>query len=286
MQKVTKAILPVGGFGTRFLPATKAQPKEMLPLVDKPVIQFLVEEAVASGIKEIIFVTGKNKRAIEDHFDFARELDQELYKKGKKDLLKVSREISKLAKFAYVRQREPKGNADAVLQAEHLIGNEPVAVMFGDDIVFGQTPALKQLIDVYNEYGDPVVSVETVPKNEVSHYGVIKGSKIGKNIYRVHGTVEKPSIANAPSLQAIAGKYILTPEVFAIMKKMKPVNGEIGCTEAFGEYAKTHAAYAVEPEGTRYDCGSKIGYLKATIAYGLEHPETKTELKKFLKTIK
>ena len=285
MQKVTKAILPVGGYGTRFLPATKAQPKEMLPLVDKPVIQFLVEEAVASGIKEIIFVTGKNKRAIEDHFDFARELDQELYKKGKKDLLKVSRELSKLAKFAYVRQKEPKGNADAVLQAEHLIGNDPVAVMFGDDLVFGNVPALKQLIDVYAEYGDPVVSVETVPKNDVSRYGVIKGQKVGKNVYRVTGTVEKPSPSEAPSRQAVAGKYILTPDVFKVMKKMKPVNGEIGCTETFGEYAKTRAAYAVEPLGKRYDCGSKIGYLKATIAYGLEHPETKNELRRFLKSI-
>ena len=286
MQKVIKAIIPVGGLGTRFLPATKAQPKEMLPLVDKPVIQFLVEEAVASGIKEIIFVTGKGKRAIEDHFDYAKELEQELSRKGKNDLLKASREISDMAKFAYVRQREPKGNADAVLAAEHLIRDEPVAVMFGDDIVFGKTPALKQLIDVYNKYGDPVVSLETIPKKDVIHYGVIKGEKIGDRLYKVNGTVEKPTLSKAPSCQTITGKYIITPDVFKTMKKMKPVKGEIGCTEAIGEYAKKRSVYALEPIGKRYDCGSKIGYLKAMIAYGLEHPETKVELKKYLKKFK
>ena len=285
MQKITKAILPVGGLGTRFLPATKAQPKEMLPLVDKPVIQFLVEEVVNSGITEIIFVTGKNKRAIEDHFDSAPELESALYRKGKKDLLKASRDISNLAKFAYVRQKEPKGNADAVLAAEHLIGNEPVAVLFGDDLVFGKIPALKQMIDVYNKYGAPVVSVETVPRKDVSQYGVIDGAKIGDRLYEVNGTVEKPLPKEAPSTQSIAGKYILTPDVFKVMKKMKPVNDEVGCTEAFGEYAKTHKAYALEPKGTRYDCGSRLGYLKATVAYAFEHPETKKDFKAYLKKI-
>jgi len=287
MKRVKKAIFLVAGMGTRFLPATKAQPKEMLPIVDKPVVQFLVEEAVDSGIEEIIFVTGRGKRAIEDHFDYAIELEQSLKKSGKKELLKVIREISSLAKFSYVRQKEPKGTGDAVLCASHLVNNEPVAVIFGDDLIFSKTPCLKQMIKIFEKYQDPVIAVEAVPKKEVFKYGVVEALQIEKRIFEIKSIVEKPSVKKAPSNLIIVGRHIFTPEVFEEIKKIKPSKKEeIMLTDALKNFLKRRPIYGYQFMGDHYDCGTKIGFLKANIAYGLSHKETKNELKKYLKTIK
>ncbi|MCL5004430.1 MAG: UTP--glucose-1-phosphate uridylyltransferase GalU [Patescibacteria group bacterium] len=283
--QIKKAILPVAGMGTRFLPATKAQPKEMLPIVDKPVIQYLVEEAVASGIKEIIFVTGRGKRAIEDHFDYAYELEQMLNSKGKKELLETIRKISDMAKFTYVRQKEPKGAGDAILSASHLIEDEPVAILFGDDLVFHKKPALAQLIDVYNKYHDPVVALEKIPRKEIHRYGVIDGVKIAPRTFQINNLVEKPKPGTEPSDLGIVGKYIITPAVIEELKKVK-FKGELFLTEALLAVAKKKAVYGYQFEGTRYDCGSKIGFLKATIDHGLQHKETSAELKKYIKKLK
>ena len=283
--QIKKAILPVAGMGTRFLPATKAQPKEMLPIVDKPVIQYLVEEAVASGIKEIIFVTGRGKRAIEDHFDYAYELEQMLNSKGKKELLETIRKISDMAKFTYVRQKEPKGAGDAILSASHLIEDEPVAVLFGDDLVFNKKPALAQLIDVYNKYHDPVVALEKISRKEIHKYGVIDGVKIAPRTFQINNLVEKPKPGTEPSDLGIVGKYIITPDVIEELKKVK-FKGELFLTEALLAVAKKKAVYGYQFEGARYDCGSKIGFLKATIDYGLQHKETSAELKKYIKKLR
>ncbi len=282
--QIKKAILPVAGLGTRFLPATKAQPKEMLPIVDKPIIQYLVEEAVASGIKEIIFVTGRGKRAIEDHFDYAAELEQHLNTKGKKELLKTIREISNMAKFTYVRQKEPRGDGDALLAASHLIGDEPVAVLFGDDLVFSEKPCLKQMMEVFEKYQDPVIALETVPKKETHLYGIVKALKISERIFEIKSIVEKPKPSQAPSNLAIVGKYIITPDVFKELKKIK--GKEIILTEALNNLLKKKPVYGYQFIGKRYDCGSKIGFLKATIDYGLHHKETQSELKKYIKSLK
>ena len=282
IAQIKKAILPVAGMGTRFLPATKAQPKEMLPIVDKPIIQYLVEEAVASGIKEIIFVTGRGKRAIEDHFDYAYELEQILNIKGKKELLKTIRNISDMAKFTYVRQKEPKGAGDAILCASHLIGDEPVAILYGDDLVFNKKPALLQLIEIYNKYHDPVVALEKIPRKEIHKYGVIDGVKIAPRTFQINNLVEKPKLGTEPSDLAIVGKYIITPEVIKELKKTK-TKGELFLTDALLAVAKKRAVYGYQFEGKRYDCGSKIGFLKATIDSGLQHKETSSELKKYIK---
>jgi len=283
--QIKKAILPVAGMGTRFLPATKAQPKEMLPIVDKPIIQYLVEEAVASGIKEIIFVTGRGKRAIEDHFDYAYELEQILNINGKKELLKTIREISDMAKFTYVRQKEPKGAGDAILSASHLIGDEPVAILYGDDLVFNKKPALLQLIEIYNKYHDSVVALEKIPRKEIHKYGVIDGVKIAPRTFQINNLVEKPKLGTEPSDLAIVGKYIITPEVIRELKKIK-TKGELFLTDALLAVAKKRAVYGYQFEGKRYDCGTKIGFLKATIDSGLQHKETKNELKKYIKGLK
>lgn len=283
--QIKKAILPVAGMGTRFLPATKAQPKEMLPIVDKPIIQYLVEETVASGIEEIIFVTGRGKRAIEDHFDYAYELEQILNSNGKKELLKTIREISDMAKFTYVRQKEPKGAGDAILSASHLIGDEPVAILYGDDLVFNKKPALLQLIEVYNKYQDPVVALEKISRKEIHKYGVIDGVKIAPKIFQINNLVEKPKLGTEPSDLGIVGKYIITPEVIKELKKIK-TKGELFLTDALLAVAKKRAVYGYQFEGKRYDCGSKIGFIKATIDSGLQHKETKSELKKYIKGLK
>ncbi|PIQ68874.1 MAG: UTP--glucose-1-phosphate uridylyltransferase [Candidatus Taylorbacteria bacterium CG11_big_fil_rev_8_21_14_0_20_46_11] len=287
-RKITKAIIPVAGLGTRFLPATKAQPKEMLSIVDKPVIQFLVEEAVDSGIEEIIFVTGKGKRAIEDHFDHAPELDAALRKKGKHDVADSLKKISELAKFSYVRQSEPKGDGDAILTAMHLIGDEPVAILFGDDLIWNdERPALRQMMDVYEKYDAPVVALEQVPESEVHHYGVIKPKKEGERLYRVEALVEKPEKEDAPSNLAIIGKYIITPDVLRELEKVTVKEGEeLRLAHALDATARKRAVYGLEPIGERLDCGSKIGFLKATVRFGLSHDETKEEFKKFLATLK
>jgi UTP--glucose-1-phosphate uridylyltransferase len=286
MQKIKKVIIPVGGFGTRFLPATKAQPKEMLPIVDKPVIQYLVEEAANSGIEQIILVTGKGKRAIEDHFDYASELEAFLESRGKSDLAKKIRDISSLALFSYVRQKEPKGIGDAILQAYHLVtANEPVAIMSGDDIIDSEVPALKQLIKVYEKYKAPVVALGKVPKEDVHKYGIIKGKKVAPGIWKISGMVEKPKKEDAPSDLMVIVKYILTPEIFGYLAKTKPSpSGEIYITDAVDKYLKDGGKmYGYEVKGQYYDCGDKLGYLKATVNFALKHQDVSKDFRKYLK---
>lgn len=287
---LTKAIIAVAGIGTRFLPVTKTLPKEMLPIVDKPVVHYLVEEAVASGIKDIIFITSIGKHALEDYFDRNFELEYRLREKGKNDLLETIGDIHKLANFYYVRQKEPKGNAHAIMQARSLIGNEPCLVMWGDDVVVFQKPCAKQLIDVYNQYKCPVLALERIPENKVSLYGIVDGinsDNKNKRLFELKKIVEKPSIKEAPSNLSIIGRYIITPDIFAEIKKTKPdKNGEVGLTQTFGNFIKNNLAYGYEFEGTRYDCGSKIGFLEANVAFGLRHPETKKEFADYIETIK
>ena len=285
-SSVRKAILPVAGLGTRFLPATKAQPKEMLPLVDKPMIQFLVEEAVDAGIEEIIFVTGKGKRAIEDHFDRAPELERTLQQKKKQELLEEVRKVSRMATVTYVRQQQARGDADALLSAAHLIGDEPAAVLFGDDIILGMDHCMTQMVNVFQETATPLVALEKVPKSLVSKYGIVKANKTGDNTYRVSDLVEKPEPEDAPSRLGVVGKYIITPEVWRFVKKLKPdhKDGEMRLADALHGYvAAGNSLDGYAFEGTRYDCGSKLGFLEATVQLGLEHEETAKEFKKYLK---
>ncbi|MFC1645084.1 UTP--glucose-1-phosphate uridylyltransferase GalU [Patescibacteria group bacterium] len=286
-MKIKKAILPVAGFGTRFLPATKAQPKEMLPIVDKPVIQYLVEEAVAAGITEIIFVTGRGKRAIEDHFDTSFELEKTLVEKEKKDLLETVKGISGLAKFTYVRQSEPLGDGHAILCARHLIHeDESVAVLFGDDIIDSKVPAIKQLMDVYEKYTDPVIALSRVPKKDVSKFGVVDSIEVGKKTHEIKEFVEKPAIKDAPSDLVAVGKYIITPRVFEKLEDSRNDKGEIRLANAFVRILKDDLPiYGLEVEGTRYDCGDKFGFVQATIQMGLKHPEIKKKLKDYLKNL-
>lgn len=288
MQKITKCIIPVAGMGTRFLPATKAMPKEMLPIIDKPVIQFLAEEAAASGITDITFITGRSKRAIEDHFDAAPELENALVAGGKEKSLKLVQEISKIARFSYVRQSAPKGDGDAILHAAHLLDpNEAVAVMFGDDISAGDIPALKQLIDVYEKYGETVIGLTRVPEDQVSAYGVVGVEPVEGNVFKITKFVEKPKKEDAPSNLIAPGKYVITPAVIEELKKQQAagVEGELRLANALAEIVKTRPVYGVEVVGTRYDCGSKIGYLKATVDFALKHPEVNTEFKEYLKNV-
>lgn len=285
---ISKVIIPVAGLGTRFLPATKAQPKEMLPIIDKPIIQFLVEEAANSGISDIIFVTGRGKRAIEDHFDFSPELESSLLLNNKKDIFKEVRSISKLARFSYVRQHSPMGDGDAILCAEHLVGrDEPVGVLFGDDIVDSRKPCLLQMEDVFDKYGDVVVALDTVPRNEVKHYGVVKAVRVAKNVYEIKDIIEKPGLKETPSNLIIVGKYIITPNVFEELRKLKKESrgGEIRMADAMKRLLKRRPIYGLQFEGTRYDCGSKMGFLKATIDFALKHPSVKKEFRKYLKEV-
>ncbi|OIP22678.1 UTP--glucose-1-phosphate uridylyltransferase [bacterium CG_4_10_14_0_2_um_filter_33_32] len=282
-QKVTKAILPVAGLGTRFLPATIASPKEMLPLVDKPVIQYLVEEAVASGINELIMVTGRTKRTIEDHFDYSYDLEHALRSRGKLDLLKEIKTISNLANIVYVRQKEPLGDGHAILCAKQVINDEPFAVLFGDDLVDSKDPCLKQLMEVYEKYQDPVIAVAEVPESEVSRYGVIKAEHLENNIYQIFDMVEKPEKHKEPSNLAIVGKYIVTPDIFENIKKAKPgKDGEIRLIDGLKELMKKRPLYACKFDGTWYSTGHKLDFLKATVAYALKREDLK-EFKDFLK---
>lgn len=281
-----KAIIPVAGLGTRFLPATKAQPKEMLNLVDKPLIQYIVEEAVASGITDIIFVTSQAKRSIEDHFDRNFELEYRLKQKQENETLEMIMQLSDLANFIYVRQKTPLGDGHAVLSAANLVQDEPVAVLFGDDLIDNHVPALKQLIPVYQEYLDPVIAVSPVPQNQVSHYGIIKGLKIDKKVYQIKGLIEKPKVEKTPSNLAIVGRYILTPEVLKVLAQAKPsVGGEIRLIDGFRQLLKTRSIYACELEGTWYDCGNKLNFLKATVNWGLKHKELKKPFTQYLKKL-
>lgn len=285
MQKIKKAILPVAGFGTRFLPATKAQPKEMLPVVDKPVIQYLVEEAVASGIEEIVFVTGRGKRAIEDHFDTSFELEHTLVEKDKKDLVEAVQRIAGLAKFSYVRQPQPLGDGHAILQAAHLVGDEPVLVIFGDCLYDSQVPASKQLIETFEKYGDPVIGLSEVEKKDVSKFGVIDGVELDKHTWEIKNMVEKPKVEDAPTNLVAVGKYVITPEVFQTLATMKyGKSGEIRLADAFEiMLAENRPLYGKILEGIWLDTGNKLNFMKAAIHLGLKHPEIKEELKKYIK---
>lgn len=284
---VKKAIIAVAGLGTRFLPATKAIPKEMLPVVDKPVVQYIVEEAVSAGIEEVIFVTSLGKRALEDHFDYNFELAYKLKAAGKVQMLERVKKISDLASFAYVRQPLQKGDGHAILMAQHLIGDEPVAILFGDDLVYNpKRSALKQIVEVYEKYGDPVVATYTVPKAETKKYGIAKGTKLEKNVMEITGFVEKPEPAKAPSREAAIGKYILTPALMNELKKTKPgKDGEIRLAGALETYVTKHPVYACSVEGERYDCGSKLGWLQANVIFALENHEVKKDFRKFIKGV-
>jgi UTP--glucose-1-phosphate uridylyltransferase len=283
MKKVRKAIIPAAGLGTRFLPATKAMPKEMLPIVDKPTIQYIVEEAIASGIEDIIIVTGKGKRAIEDHFDFAPELEQNLLEKGKLELLDKVQYSTNLADIHYIRQKEPKGLGHAVWCARNFIGDEPFAVLLGDDIVQSDTPCLRQLMDIYEETHSSVIGVQTVPDNETHRYGIVEPAVQEGRRYQVNNFVEKPVPGTAPSNLAIMGRYILTPEIFMFLDKQQAgAGGEIQLTDAIQKLNQIQRVFAYDFEGQRYDVGEKIGFVKTTIEFALKDESMKNELVEFL----
>jgi UTP--glucose-1-phosphate uridylyltransferase len=285
-MKVRKAIIPAAGLGTRFLPATKAQPKEMLPIVDKPTIQYIIEEAVASGIEEILIITGRNKRAIEDHFDKSIELEMELKSKHKGDLLEMVDGISNLAQIHYIRQKEPKGLGHAILCAKTFVGDEPFAVMLGDDVVDNDVPCLKQLMDRYNEYKTSILGVQEVPMEDVNKYGIVKGMHIEDGVYKVKDLVEKPDKSSAPSNIAILGRYIITPKIFKILEHTKPgKGGEIQLTDALKELLSKEAMYAYNFKGKRYDVGDKLGFLQATVEYALKRDDIKDEFIEYLKKL-
>jgi UTP--glucose-1-phosphate uridylyltransferase len=285
LKKVRKAIIPAAGLGTRFLPATKAMPKEMLPIVDKPTIQYIVEEAIASGIEDIIIVTGKGKRAIEDHFDNAYELEQILMKQGKLDLLEKVKEPSKVD-IHYIRQKEPKGLGHAVWCARNFIGDEPFAVLLGDDIVQAETPCLKQLIDQYEQTFSSVIGVKRVPDNETHRYGIIDPLEQHGRRYQVRQFVEKPAPGTAPSNLAIMGRYILTPQIFLFLEKQEAgAGGEIQLTDAIQKLNEIQRVFAYEFEGKRYDVGEKIGFIQTTIEFALQNEELREDLIQFMEQV-
>ena len=286
MTRITKAVIPAAGFGTRFLPATKAQPKEMLTVIDKPVIQYVVEEAIASGITDIIIITGQNKRAIEDHFDRNYELESRLKEQGKRQILADIQKITRLANFIYIRQKEPLGDGQAILEAESLLRGEPFAVLSGDDIIDSPRPVLKELIDIYQEYDAPVVAACRVPKKEIHRYGVIAGLKLRPNLYKLNRVMEKPTPGRAPSNMAIVIRYILNDEFLNELKRVPRHRGqELHITDGLARYIAKDPAYGFVSDGTWHDCGSKLGLLKATAFYGLKHPEFKKEFSRYLKKL-
>lgn len=283
-KEVRKAVLPVAGLGTRFLPATKASPKEMLPIVDKPMIQYIVEEAKESGIEQIILVTGRGKQAIEDHFDASFELERILEQRGEEKLLKEIQKVSNLVSFCYVRQREALGLGHAVLCAREAVGSEPFAVMLGDMIIDSDTPALKQLLEVYRHYKDPVIAVGRVEPSEVSRYGIIKANHVSSGVHEIVDLVEKPSLEKSPSNLAIIGRYILPPEIFDILSETVPgATGEVQLTDALRKLLETTALFACEVKGKLYDGGSKLGFLKATVELALKNPELGEEFRQYLR---
>jgi UTP--glucose-1-phosphate uridylyltransferase len=286
---VRKAVFPAAGLGTRFLPATKAQPKEMLPLVDKPIIQYGVEEAVASGVDNIILVTGRGKNAIEDHFDVSVELESFLEARGKREQLAEVRKISNMMNVAYVRQGEPLGLGHAVLVARELVGNEPFAVILGDDVIDAEPPAIRQMIDVFERVGGPVLAVERVPRDDISSYGVIapdRSAALGDGVYRVLDLVEKPPRDEAPSDLAIIGRYVLTPDIFPVLAATKSDRtGEIQLTNGLRELLKTRPIYACEVKGVRHDTGNKLGYLKAVVYFALRRPDLAEKFSAYLSSL-
>ena len=284
-MKVRKAIIPAAGLGTRFLPATKAQPKEMLPIVDKPTIQYIIEEAVASGIEEILIITGRNKKSIEDHFDKSVELEMELERAGKQEMLDLVKGISDMVDIHYIRQKEPRGLGHAINCAKSFVGNEPFAVMLGDDVVESEVPCLKQLINCFNEYKTTILGVQTVSPENVDKYGIIDGIHIEDRVYKVKKLVEKPAVEEAPSNIAILGRYIITPQIFEILENTKPGKGnEIQLTDALETLIKHEAMYAYDFEGRRYDVGDKLGFLQATIEFALRREELREGFIEYLNT--
>jgi UTP--glucose-1-phosphate uridylyltransferase len=281
-SRIRKAVIPAAGLGTRFLPATKAQPKEMLPIVDKPAIQYIVEEALEAGIEEILIITGRNKRSIEDHFDRAVELEMTLKAKGKYDLLGLVEEISNVT-IHYVRQKEPKGLGHAILCAKQFIGQEPFAVLLGDDIIDAAVPCLKQMMEVYEDYPGTILGVQEVPHNRVNSYGIVKPEPIKENFWRAVDLVEKPAEADAPSNLAVLGRYIIEPEIFDILSTTPPGNGgEIQLTDALRILAAKRPVYAYHFDGRRYDVGDKEGYLEATIEFALKRPDIREPFLRYL----
>ena len=279
-----KAVIPAAGFGIRFLPATKAQPKEMLPIVDKPAIQYIIEEAVKSDIEEILIITGRNKRSIEDHFDSSYEIEAELKYKKKYELLQLVEEISKLAQIYYTRQKEPKGLGHALLCAKSFVGNEPFAVMLADDIIDSSVPCLKQIIDIYNKFQTSIVGVQELPSSELNKYGIISGTKIENNVYIIKDMVEKPEIDKAPSNIAILGRYIITPRIFELLENAVPgINGEIQLTDALKRQLEFEPIYAYIYNGKRYDIGDKIGFLKANIEFALKQKDIREDFLMYLR---
>ena len=288
MAKIKKAVIPVAGFGTRFLPATKAMPKEMLPIIDKPIIQYIVEEAVASGIEDIILVTGASKRAIEDHFDYNYELQSWLKKQGKEEQRQDIKKIADLANFIYIRQKGPYGNGTPVLNAAKVIGDEPFAVIWGDEFFISpKKTRLQQLMDVYEKYGDPVLTAMTIDDEGTKKYGVIDGIKVEKNIYQIKKLVEKPGPAKAPSRIGVLGGYILTPDIFETLAKTKIGQaGELWLVDAIFNLSKKRPIYACLVDGKYYDAGSKIGWLKANVDLALERKDLAVDFTKYLKELK
>ncbi|MCI3194104.1 UTP--glucose-1-phosphate uridylyltransferase GalU [Bacillus sp. HU-1818] len=285
-KKVRKAVIPAAGLGTRFLPATKAQPKEMLPIVDKPAIQYIVEEAVESGIEDILIITGRNKRSIEDHFDRSAELEFNLREKGKMETLKEMQQIADLANIHYIRRKEPLGLGHAVLCAEHFIGDESFAVLLGDDIMVSEKPALRQLMDVYDTCGTEVVGVQSVAPEDVSKYGIIQTAGNEGHVYEVEDLVEKPSPEEAPSEIAVMGRYVLNPSIFSVLKSIgRGAGNEIQLTDALREACRTQPIHARLLEGNRYDIGDKLGCFKASTEIGLVRPEMRSQLLSYLEDV-
>ena len=286
-MKVKKAVIPAAGFGTRFLPATKSVPKELLPIVDKPTIQYIMEEVASAGIEEVILITGREKGSIEDHFDTSSELENHLKKKGKKDLLRMVQDIAEMVTLVSVRQKEPLGLGHAILCAKKVVGNEPFAVLLGDDLIDAKIPCIRQMMDVYQEMDGALLAIQKVPRTETHLYGIIKGKKVKDRIYHIEEMIEKPEQGKAPSNLAIIGRYILPPQIFDILERIPPDGrGEIQLTEGLRELKRTIPIFGYEFFGDRYDAGDKLGYLQANISYGLKHPELGPKLKHYLKNIK
>ncbi len=285
-MKVRKAIIPAAGLGTRFLPATKAQPKEMLPIVDTPTIQYIIKEAVDAGIEDIIIITGRGKRSIEDHFDRSIELELELEKSGKEKELAMVREIADMTNLYYIRQKQPKGLGHAVLMAKEFIGNEPFAVLLGDDIVVSKTACIGQMMEVFNEKQATVLGVQTVAKENVSKYGIIAGERLNERVYRVDDMVEKPAVGEAPSNVAVLGRYIIMPEIFRYLETQQAgKGGEIQLTDALKRLAKDQSMYAYDFKGHRYDVGSKVGFLQANIETALRNEELRDDMLTYLRAL-
>jgi UTP--glucose-1-phosphate uridylyltransferase len=287
-QVIRKAVIPAAGFGTRFLPQTKAMPKEMLPIVDKPVIQYVVEELVASGIKDIVIVTGWHKRAIEDHFDYPNELIQTLKEQGKDKLIDEVRRTAELANFIYIRQKGPYGNGTPVLCAKSVIGDEPFVVAWGDEFIYAKPPRAQQCIEVFNKYGDPVISAVRVPKEDVSRYGIVEAVNVENNIFQIKKLIEKPAVDEAPSNLAAHGCYVLTPDIFPILENLKPgKSNELWLTDAIRELMKTRPVYACEViDGKYYDTGNKLEYLKTVVEFALQHKDLNGDFRDYLKSLK